>query len=101
MGKEESHREPLIVACQSSMEDAGSLKALWNTDCTLSHNEKEYCLSFHMFNLLSRQAAWMSRDNLQVVECGPPRAFIFPVCQSSMIFFLKIDFRKEVGALTL
>ncbi|GBM38522.1 hypothetical protein AVEN_223491-1, partial [Araneus ventricosus] len=55
MGKEESHREPLIVACQSSMEDAGSLKALWNTDCALPHNEKEYRLSFHMFNLLSRQ----------------------------------------------
>ncbi|GBN20006.1 hypothetical protein AVEN_72236-1 [Araneus ventricosus] len=41
------------------------------------------------------------RDSWQDVECGPPRICIFPVCLPVLHhFFLKIFFRKDIGALT-
>ncbi|GBM21517.1 hypothetical protein AVEN_85330-1 [Araneus ventricosus] len=45
--------------------------------------------------------AWLSRDSWQDVKCGPPVSSSFQSdCQSSIIFFLKIDFGKDIEALT-
>ncbi|GBO01248.1 hypothetical protein AVEN_209431-1 [Araneus ventricosus] len=45
--------------------------------------------------------AWLSRDSWRDVKCGPLRIFIFPVCLPVLHhFFLKVDFRKDIGALT-
>ncbi|GBL75639.1 hypothetical protein AVEN_154954-1 [Araneus ventricosus] len=45
--------------------------------------------------------AWLSRDSWQNVKCGPPRIIIFPIGLPVFHhFFLKIDIRKDIGALT-
>ncbi|GBL87250.1 hypothetical protein AVEN_270522-1 [Araneus ventricosus] len=46
-------------------------------------------------------AAWMSRNFWQDVKYGPPVSSSSQSdCRSSIIFILKIDFKKEIGSLT-
>ncbi|GBN19937.1 hypothetical protein AVEN_12912-1 [Araneus ventricosus] len=67
MGKEQSHFEPIIIACRSEMEGRVSLEALWNTlwyaDLTL--------LARRWFEVNDKLHSNMPQGELRIPLCSP------------------------------
>ncbi|GBM27663.1 hypothetical protein AVEN_49963-1 [Araneus ventricosus] len=57
----------------------------------------KWTVSYKKQDLFPFPVAWLSQDSWQDLRASPSSQ---SDCQSSIIFFLKINFRKEIGALT-